>query len=308
MDPSFTRQIKLDILAMSALDPDSISAVLQEFRAYIRHHDKAFVQSTIRAVGKIVELAQLVHDKRGKELNSMEIEQKKAATVALNGLYGVQTFVACLRNPTYLGECVLVIRQILVQLQSMTADEDGRSATNYDVKFVDEPNQGQSIATRRLFLLGFQILAPMEVKAKLQKDFSQKEEGQDGNIDDSVLPPHAIGAAIWVLSELYLISDRPIFVTSELSDSKVRDKARKEILCDWANIFPDTEPVVRLQAIHLATKSILLVSESNRSDYQSLVQVCNSVDKQELATSSGGSSFKTKRNLIFEVDFHAVVL
>ena len=52
------------------------------------------MQSTIRAVGKIVELAQLVHDKRGKELNSIEIERKKAATVALNCLYGVQTFVA----------------------------------------------------------------------------------------------------------------------------------------------------------------------------------------------------------------------
>jgi hypothetical protein len=51
--------------------------------------------------------------------------------------------------------------------------------------------------------------------------------------------------------------------------------ARKEILCGLAKIFPDAEPVVQLQAIHLATKSILLVSESNRSEDQSLVQVCN---------------------------------
>lgn len=34
---------------------------------------------------------------------------------------------------------------------------------------------------------------------------------------------YPITTAIWVVSELYLISERPIFVTPELSDSKVRE-------------------------------------------------------------------------------------
>lgn len=93
MDPSFTRQIKLDILTMLALEPESITAVLQELRMYIRHHDKAFVQSSVRAVGKIAELAQIVHDRRGNKVQDVETERKKAVMVVLNCLHGLRRFL-----------------------------------------------------------------------------------------------------------------------------------------------------------------------------------------------------------------------
>lgn len=277
MDPSFTRQIKLDILTMLALEPESITAVLQELRMYIRHHDKAFVQSTVRAVGKIAELAQIVHDRRGRKVQDVETERKKAVMVVLNCLHGLETLFACSRNPKVLGECVLVMRPILVQLQSMSVDTSekskwGKSAAN----LIDDPNQIQSVAMRRLFLLVLQALAPKEVKEKLDNDSLQSDSQQQHSDDDYIpLPPDSIAAAIWVISELYLVSERPLVITSELNNPKVRDKARKEILRGLAKIFCDAEPVIQLQAIHLATKSILLTSDTSQSaEDQYLVQLC----------------------------------
>jgi AP-3 complex subunit beta len=277
MDPSFTRQIKLDILTMLALEPESITAVLQELRMYIRHHDKAFVQSSVRAVGKIAELAQIVHDRRGRKLQDVETERKKAVMVVLNCLNGLEAFFACSRNPNVLGECVLVMRQILVQLQSMAGDtretsKSGKSAAN----LIDDPNQVQSVAMRRLFLLVLQALAPKEVKEKLDKDSLQSNSQQQHSDDDYIpLPPDSIAAAIWVVSELYLVSKYPIIITSELNNPMVREKARKEILRGLAKMFSDADPVIQLQAIHLATKSILLTSDSSKSaEDQHLVQLC----------------------------------
>jgi AP-3 complex subunit beta len=277
MDPSFTRQIKLDILIMLSLEPESITAVLQELRMYIRHHDKAFVQSSVRAVGKIAELAQIVHDRRGRKLQDVETERKKAIMVVLNCLNGLEAFFACSRNPKVLGECVLVMRQILVQLQSMAGDTReksklGKSATT----LLDDPNQVQSVAMRRLFLLVLQALAPKEVKEKLDKDSLQSDSQQQHSDDDYIpLPPNSIAAAIWVVSELYLVSQYPIIITPELNNPKVREKARIEILRGLAKMFSDAEPVIQLQAIHLATKSILLTSDSSKSaEDQHLAQLC----------------------------------
>jgi AP-3 complex subunit beta len=275
MDPSFTRQIKLDILTMLALEPESIAAVLQELRTYIRHHDKTFVQSSIRAVGKIAELAQIVHDRRGRKLQAVEVERKKAITVVLNCLHGLEAFFACSRNPKVLGECVIVIRQILVQLQSMAVDtgEESTLATS-GAKLIDDPNQVQSVAMRRLFLLVLQALAPKEVKDKLEEDILQSDNKEESEDDYIPFPPDAVAAAIWVVGELYLVSAHPLVVTPELNNPKIREKTHREIVRGLAKIFPDAEPVVQLQAIHLATKSIVLKSESKSTEDQSLVQLC----------------------------------
>ncbi len=275
MDPSFTRQIKLDILTLLALEPESITAVLQELRTYIRHHDKAFVQSSIRAVGKIAELAQIVHDRRGKKLQAVEIERKKAIAVVLNCLHGLEAFFACSRNPNVLGECVVVIRQILVQLQSMAVDEGEKSTlATSGAKLIDDPNQVQSVAMRRLFLLVLQALAPKEVKDKLEEDILQSDNKEEREDDYIPLPPDAVAAAIWVVGELYLVSAHALVVTPELSNPKIKEKAHREIIRGLAKKFPDAEPVVQLQAIHLATKSIVLKSESKSTEDQSLVQLC----------------------------------
>lgn len=122
------------------------------------------------------------------------------------------------------------MRQILVQLQSMSVDTTetskwGKSAVN----LVDDPNQVQSVAMRRLFLLVLQALAPKEVKEKLDKDSLQSDSQQQHSDDDYIpLPPDSIAAAIWVISELYLVSERPLIITSELSNPKVRERRHEK--------------------------------------------------------------------------------
>jgi AP-3 complex subunit beta len=112
MDPSFTRLIKLEILTLLALEPNSISAVLVELRTYIRHDDdKPFCCAAIRAVGKVAELARIVHDRHGQHTGNVERERNQANTVALNALYGLLTLTRASSDPAVVGECAIVMQR-----------------------------------------------------------------------------------------------------------------------------------------------------------------------------------------------------
>ena len=62
MDPSFTRIIKLDILTFLALEPNSIQAVLNKLKTYVRHPDQTFVTASIQTVAKIFRLKHFFFD------------------------------------------------------------------------------------------------------------------------------------------------------------------------------------------------------------------------------------------------------
>ena len=256
MDPSFTRQIKLDILASLALQPDAINAVLGELRTYIRHDDKAFVRSAVKCVGKMVELAAALVD---KQTVNIEEARQKAITVALNALYGLQTFLACSRNPLVVGECVVTMRQILVQLQQFGA-----------MMVVDDPNKVQQTAIKRLILVVLQALAPQDTRKAMTKEEYDDEDAKlndDEELAKRALPPEAVAAALWAIGEFFLISTRPLLNVNQAS-------ARFEILRLAAKGFCDYPPPVKLQIIHLATKCIVM-EKTGATSGSSLVDLCS---------------------------------
>ena len=118
MDPSFTRMIKLDILTALSLEPASIEAVLNELRTYVRHGDKKFACASIRAVGTVVELARIVHDRHGAKTGDKGKERRNANTIALNCLHGLVILSRSSQSPPVVGECVIVIQRILLQLSA----------------------------------------------------------------------------------------------------------------------------------------------------------------------------------------------
>ena len=119
MDPSYTRMIKLDILTSLVLEPASIEAVLKELRTYIRHDDKAFVCASIRAVGKVVELARIVYDRLGEKNNGNVARARgEADRIALNCLYGLLALTQACDQNVVVGECVMVMQRIMVQLMA----------------------------------------------------------------------------------------------------------------------------------------------------------------------------------------------
>jgi AP-3 complex subunit beta len=276
MDPSFTRQIKLEILTVLALQPDAIQAVLGELRTYIRHDDKLFVQSSIRAVGKMVELATVMMEKQGSKTQGAHNEEearRKAKMVALNCLYGLQTFMVCSRHHRVVGECILVMRQIMVQLKHFRSQE-GNGASSALIKAGD-PNGVQDAAMRRLMVVVLTALAPGDVRAAIAGDEEAEEEENTSMDDDDekkrALPPDAIAAALWIVGEFVLLS-----ASSALGPVN-RDQARHEILRLAARSFPDLEPTVKLQVVHLATKCFLVEKTAGfggGGSHKSVQEVC----------------------------------
>ena len=123
MDPSFTRTIKLDILVSLCIDPSAIEAVLTEIRSYIRHNDKTFVCASIQAIGKIVELARVVYDRRALRGDIDAVHARSDANlIALNCLSGLISLSEFSKNENVVGECAETMQRILAQLWSCDGD------------------------------------------------------------------------------------------------------------------------------------------------------------------------------------------
>ncbi|EQC31352.1 hypothetical protein SDRG_10954 [Saprolegnia diclina VS20] len=99
-DPSYTRQLKLDILT-ALVTEDTVPTILREFQAYVRHVDKGFVTMTVRALGRVADAMPSVSEK------------------CLKGLMRLVRSV----HESVVAESVIVIRQLLQQVQAPNASQ-----------------------------------------------------------------------------------------------------------------------------------------------------------------------------------------
>ena len=287
MDPPFTRLIKLDILTSLALDPPSIQTVLRELRTYVQlpscdndendddnnHADAEFVRAAVRAVGRVAEMARIVYDRHGAAQ-----DRAQANTVALNGLYGLLTFLqtaAPQHHEVVVGECVAVLQRIWQMLQS---DNGGGGV------FVQDPNGVQERVLRRILLLLVHTLSCL-ADSDDEEDESESVLDEDGDEDDNkerteleqvalVLPPGATASALWWMGE-YLA---PPLSTGQSSssafgkfDAQGRARLRLELVRLLVRCFLELEAAEKEQAVHFASK-LLVSSAAPAADERALCE------------------------------------
>jgi AP-3 complex subunit beta len=253
MDPSFTRLLKLEILTLLALEPASIESVLKELRTYIRHDDdKVFCCAAIRAVGKVAELARIVHDRHAQNKSgNMARERKEANRVALNALYGLLTLTRASTDILIVGECSIVMERILLQLLS---NGDGAMA-------VEDPNRIQEQTIKKLLLLLINSLSTRSLDDEEGDKGDDDDEEQNGrNNLGAPIPPLATAATLWMMGE-WLAPTSTFSLTIPNFDTQTRTKTRLELVRLIARTYPVLEPAEKLQSIHFASK--LLVSSAS---------------------------------------------
>lgn len=262
MDPPFTRLIKMDILTSLALEPAAIEAVLKELRNYIRHGDKSFACEAVRAVGRIAEMARIVHDRHGAKTGNAVRERADANAVALNCLYGLLTLTQTSDSKLLVGESVVVMQWIL---QMLVSD----AGPHGDLMNVDDPNLVQDRACRRIVLLLVNTLS-----SRVPKETPGGNDEEENNEEDEVkqlsrlekltvvLPARACSSALWFAGEL-LSQDSSVSSTAAIFriDGSKKTKLRLEISRLLARSFPDLKNVEKEQAIHFCSK--LLVSKTS---------------------------------------------
>ena len=249
MDPSFTRFMKLDILSALCLEPNSVDAVLKELRLYIRHDDKAFVCASIRTVGKIVEMARIVHDRQGVKVGQVIEARNRANEIALNCLHGILTLSECSDNEAVVGECVDVMQRIM----SILSDDDGGRAINDQMHV-------QNISFKRLLLLVVRSLSGLNEKE------SDADEDEDATVDPNStgaamkaiikLPTDKIPSALWILGEVMTSTSTSISMI-QLKKSE-KETFRTELLRLVAKAFADMDDKLKCHSIHFASKVLLI--------------------------------------------------
>jgi AP-3 complex subunit beta len=248
MDPSFTRLVKLDILAALCLEPNAITAVLNELNTYIRHDDKAFVCASIRAVDKIVELARIVHYRQGEKTRNAIAAKDESNKIALNCLHGLMTLSEISDNEEVVGECVSAMQRIILLLQS---NEDGRN--------ISDPNHVQGMALQRLLLL---VVRSITAASSTEEEKYEDELENDQVPDDESslhkvikLPTEKVPAALWILGEWMVSSSNSLSIFHvNKSEKKV---VRTELLRLIATSFSEMDQYLKCQAVHLASKVLL---------------------------------------------------
>ena len=241
LDPPFTRLIKLDILTSLALDPMSIKAVLEELRSYVRHGDREFACAAVRAVGRVVELARIVHDRHGQAQGRVAEERRQANTVALNALAGLLTLTQTSERSVLVGQAVIVMQQILALLK-----DDGQ--------LVEDPLNVQDRVRNRVLLLEVYTLSkrlPIESEMENNKEDDSDDEDSPlmdrlGQLVSVVLPPPASASAIWLLGE-----------SLASTQTQWNGRIRAEFLRLLARCFPDLDGSEKEQAIHMASKVLV---------------------------------------------------
>jgi len=237
-DPSFTRIIKLDILVSLCLEENSINAVLNELKIYVRNTDKAFVCASIRAIGKLVEMANIFYSRQGAKTGNAIYFRNQANQLALNCLQGIITLMQASDNHQVIGQSIAIAQQILLQLSSQESVED--------------PFHTRGTAIHQLLML---VIRP------LIKDESTEENKQ--NEDDSskihhrvpVLPPNNIAPALWIIGE-WLLNDTDSIHVPKIGNSE-KKRVLSELLRLLANGFTDMDTDFKCQCVHLAGKALV---------------------------------------------------
>jgi AP-3 complex subunit beta len=265
--------IKLDILTALALEPNSIEAVLEELKTYVRHGDKVFACASVRAVGTVVELARIVYDRHGAQSGDKARERRAANAIALNCLQGL---VVLSHNDSehslVVGECVMVIQRILLQLSSDSA-----------VYGVEDPHQMQRMALQRLLVLLVNALT-LRAKQVLVDDGAVAPEEEDEETDQDAsrlgkaagtdIPPEALASALWIVGEWASRqngahnSDTTLRIQN--MDEKTFRKIRAELCRAISKAFMALDQKEKLQAIHFASKVLVASRSSGGSSSQEL--------------------------------------
>ena len=256
MDPSFTRIIKLDILCALALEPTSINAVLEELRTYIRHDDSVFVCASVRAVGKIVEMARIVYDRQGVKIQDTVRLREDANVIALNCLYGLLTLAESSDYVDVVGECVDTMQRIISLLLENTLNMK-----------VNDPNDVVSMVMRKIVLLLIRSLTADRDDEGEEKVQDENDIGKDAlalKTQNLLLPTEKVSTALWIVGE-WLTSTADASTALAVSDTKKMEKKviQVELLRLLARLFPDMGSKLKLHSLHLASKVWLSSDSSN---------------------------------------------
>lgn len=259
MDPSFTRRIKLDILAALALDPNSINIILKELQSYIRHDDKNFVCASIETMGNVTEMARIVFDRCGKrEGNALE-KRNESNVIALNCLNGLTSLSQLSDDENVVGECVVVMQRILSLLRS-----------ECPIPVIDH-NAVQISAMKILLLLVItSLLSSIEENDCHKGDFDTYTKNSDTKfvtlMEQTVhLNGEKIVPALWILGEwLNKLKLTSVPIESDINavDKKI---IRSELLRVLAKSFTNSEPGIKNGSVHFASK-IFIDSHVNPND------------------------------------------
>lgn len=264
MDPSFTRMIKLDILTSLALEPASIEAVLKELRNYIRHDDTFFACAAIRAVGKVVELARIVHDRHGEKSGQHPAKERHMANqTALNSLYGLMTLTLASTDDWIVGECVTVMQRIMQQLQADHAP-------------VDDPNHVQELSLKRLVVL---LIMCLSSRTESEDDDEEDEEKVKEEGKKLHLPPTGVASSMWIVAEWLAPSSTTTI--SDIDDG-TKTRVRVELLRLIAKCFPDMDSIEKIQGIHFASK--VLVHGSGSTNEAAICELILSMGRTDVKT------------------------
>jgi AP-3 complex subunit beta len=254
LDPPHTRIIKVDILVSLALEPAAIEAVLTELRTYVRSADKKFVSASIKAVGRVAELARIVYDRHGQKSRNTLRERQTANRISLDCLHGLTVLTQVGDNRVVIGDAVCVIQSILTMLLSDGGDEPGTLHT------VEDPNGVQKFALRRILLLLVNTLAAFVEDSAQGEDSTDDKEPTELEKMSIKLPEHAVVAALSIIGDWLTLPPSSSLSFDESSLSEVQSEIVR--LVDRA--FPDGSIGEKCQAVHFCSK-ILLSRPSNDS-------------------------------------------
>lgn len=251
MDPPFTRMIKLDILVSLSTDPKSIDAVLTELRTYVRHTDKAFACAAIRAVGKVAELARIAYDLRAHTTRDLDAvsAREESNSIALNCLSGLVTLSEFSKNLEVVGECAKTMQRILSQLLSV----DGIANTVKDTARIQER------VLKRLLIILLRSLNTI----KENNDEEQPVEQTQLQLRAVLVPDSAVAAIIFIVGDWLTMSES--MQSLWRVDEETRSKLRLEVLRLLGKQFTKLDSQIKLQAVHLASKVLLLLNGSQAS-------------------------------------------
>jgi len=264
MDPSFTRMIKLDILVSLCIDPTAIDAVLTELRTHVRHSDNAFACAAIRAVGKVVELARVVYDRRAHASEELEATSARADSnvIALNCLSGLVSLSECSRNAEVVGECAETMQRILSQLLS----DDWMSDT------VEDPVGIQERALKRLLLILVRSLNSDDGNSDDDADEEKTVEQTQLQLKTVRVPDSAVASLLFIIGEWMTMPKSMISPWN--IDEKSKNKIRLEVLRSLAKPFTTLDPQIKLQAVHLASKVLLTLKADQTSSNDTTLKEC----------------------------------
>lgn len=248
LDPPFTRLIKIDILVSLALEPAAIEAVLNELRTYIRHGDKQFACAAIRAVGRVTELTRIVYDRHGATTGRPVEERITANRIALDALYGLTIVTQTSDRKAVVGEAVSAMHNVLLLLGSSNVVCDGQTVV------VEDPNQVQSLAIRRIFILLVNAMSN-RIEADQANHDDEEEDGSETELSKlSVdLPQAALSSSLWIMGE-WLTSSPSMSSSAMALGSQDTSKARFELARLVARCFVTLGPEEKEQAVHFASK------------------------------------------------------